>query len=391
MFKKILCILIVLIGCIQPAIGLEVSSEAYIMIDLENENIIYEKNSKDERYVASLTKLMAILVAIENIDNLQDKIEVDGEVIKGYSEYSKVGLKDGDVVTYEDLLYGMMLPSGADAALLITHHVAGDEQSFATLMNKKAMEIGMRNSRFDNAVGRDSQNNYSTAYDIALLLKYALKNETFYRIFTAREYKIEHLDIEMKNTLNYYSRGTNLDTTSIMGSKTGYTSNAGFCLASLTYHDEHPVILVNLGSDDDYRYSAIQDSLTIYEDFKDNYQYKEVLSTGQEIIELPVKLGWKKTYTITMPETVYGFVDENSELKTSFVGVEELNKKIKKGDFIGKIEVYQNDFHLATYELHLQDTVFYHYPVIYAVVLLLLTLVLYKKYLTKKKRRRRRR
>lgn len=391
-FISILLVLFIFINTTQFSQAMDITSEAILLYDLENECILYEKNSEEIRSVASLTKLMAIIVAIEEIDNLHEEIEVDGEIIQGYYDYSKVGLDHGDVVTYEDLLYGMMLPSGADAALLITYHVAGSEEAFARLMNQKATELNMTNSHFDNAVGRDSENNYSTAKDLVKLLKYALKNETFHQMFTAKEYKINHLNIEMKNTLDYYTKNTDYDTSVIIGSKTGYTDEAGYCLASLAYHDTQPVVLITLGADTDYRVSAINDSLKIYEDFMSSYVYTEVLNQSQAIVELPVKLGWKKTYTVLMPENIYGFVEDKESLDIQYHGVEELNKDIKKGDYIGRVEVYQNNYLLASYDLHLQDRVYYHYPLIYAAVILcLIGYFNYKKSKLRKRRRRRRR
>lgn len=392
-FILLVSIFFSLFSLISPLQALEVSSEAYLLYDLDNECILYEKNSQEVRSVASLTKLMAVLVAIEQIDDLKETIIVDGDLITGYYDYTKVGLSDGDVVTYEDLLYGMMLPSGADAALLITYHVAGSEESFAKLMNQKAKELGMVNSHFDNAVGKDSVNNYSTAQDLLKLIKYALKNETFYTIFTTKKYEIEHLDIEMESTLYYYTENTDYDVSMIEGSKTGYTDEAGYCLASLSRHDTQPVLLITLGGDEDVKTSAIQDSLAIYEDFTSQYHYQEVLSEGEVITTLPIELGWKKTYTVTMPETVYGFVKDKDDWYVQFAGVENINRNIKKGDYIGRVEVYQEGYLLQSYDLYLEKTIFYHYPLIYALgfVAIMLTVLIKKIKQMRRKRRRRHR
>jgi len=396
MYKKIICILsiiMILVTHIVPTQALDITSESILLYDLENECILYEKNSNEVRQIASLTKLLAIIVAIENIDDLKEEIVVDGDVIQGYYAYSKVGLSHGDEVTYEDLLYGMMLPSGADAALLISYHVAGSEEAFASLMNKKAIEIGMNNSHFDNAIGVDSEKNYSTAQDILKLLKYALKNETFYKMFTAKEYDIDHLGIEMKTTLDYYTKNTDYDVSSILGSKTGFTDGAGYCLASLTHHDDQPVLLVTLGADDSYRSSAINDTLEIYDKFKENYRYEEVLYEGEVVTTLPIKMGWKKTYEVTMPESVYGFVKNRDDWYVQFAGVTNINRDIEKGDYIGRVEIYQEGYVLTMYDLYLEDTIHYHYPLVYAsiaIIIVLMLLLKRKKKLRRKKRRRHR-
>ena len=392
MFKKImLCLMAILMlsSSFQNINAAEVSAASYILYDIENEVILAQENQNEVRNIASLTKLMGIITALDNITNLKEKIRVDGEVIQGYYDYTKVGLDHGDYVTYEELLYAMMLPSGADAALLINHHVAGGEEQFAKLMNQKAKELGMNNSHFDNSIGVDSEKNYSTASDLLLLLKYALKNETFYKMFTSKKYKMEALDKEIETTLTYYAKYIDQDLTSIKGSKTGYTNGAGYCLASISEHDGHEVALITLGSDLDYRASAIEDSLEIYDEFKTDYTYTDILSEGEHITTLPIQRGWKKNYEVVMPESVQGFVKDKDDWYVHYVGNQELNRDIKKGDWLGKVEVYQEGYLLLSYDLYLENFILYHYPLLY--ILVIFAFIAYLVILRKKKLRRRRR
>lgn len=382
---RLLMIVFIIVQAIFPIYGLESDSEVTLLYDIDNDCIIYEKNADEVRQVASLTKLMAVLVAIEEIDNLKQTIIVDSELIQGYYDYTKVGLQHGDKVTYEDLLYGMMLPSGADAALLIANHVSGSEEQFADLMNKKALELGMKHSHFDNAVGVDSKENYSNGNDLLKLMKYALKNEMFKTIFCTKEYHIEQLDIDIETTIRYYTKYSDIDTEFIIGSKTGFTDGASYCLASLVSHDNHPLILITLGANPNYKTSAIEDSADVYNEFAENFAYKTYLTEGERISSLPIKLGWKERYEVKMPVSLSGFIENNDNLYYHFVSVPEINRDIKKGDYIGKLEVYQNENVIGTCDFYLNETIYYHYPMIYAAVILLLIIFLYK---VKNKRKR---
>ena len=381
MLKKWYCLILVLITLFNVSIScfaLDTDSQAAILYDIDNDCIIFEKNANEVRQVASLTKLMAIIVALEEINDLNETIVVDEKIIEGYSDYTKVGFEQGDVVTYKDLLYGMMLPSGADAALLIAYHVAGSESSFATLMNKKAKELNMVNSSFDNTIGMDSDNNYSNAYDLLKLLKYALKNEEFKTMFCTKQYTISKIDKKLETTIRSYTKRSNINTDFIIGSKTGFTDGASYCLASLVSHDNHPLILITLGGDSNVSTSAIQDSAELYSEFSENYHYTTYLIDEEHITSIPIKMGWKKKYEVKMPTSLSGFVEEPSNLYFHFAGVNEINRDIKKGDYIGKLEVYQNNRILGTCDFYLEQTIFYHYPLAYMLICLVIGFKIYK-------------
>lgn len=394
MFKRLLniifIVLLIFISTIQPINAFDVESEVVLLYDLDQDCMVYSKNEKEKRQVASLTKLLAILVAIEEIEDLSQKITVYWDDIQGYYDYSKVGFSQGDEVSYMDLLYGMMLPSGADAALLITKHVAGSEEKFAKLMNEKAKELGMYDSCFDNAVGSDSDQNYSTAYDLMKLINYALKNPVFLKLFTAKSYKIEHLNIEMETTVDYYTRDTNIDIDFILGSKTGYTDEAGRCLASLVSHEGNRFVLITLGGAEDDVVSAIRDSSEVYDEFTQNYHKTEVIKKDEHIISLPIEFAWKDYYEIDMPESIYRFIDNENNIYIQYRGIQEINRDIKKGDYLGCIEIYQNNHVVLNYPIYLDKFIIYHYPLIYIIITLILLLFAIR-YRNIKRRKRRRR
>ena len=158
---------------------------------------------------------------------------------------SKAGLKVGDKVTYRDLLYASMLPSGADATNSIAILSSGSIDNFVKRMNKLAKKLKLKNTHFVNVTGLDDENHYSTAKEIRIILEYALENDLFRQIYQTKQYTLSN-GLQVKSTLFKYNNS--LDTTKIMGSKTGYTGNAGYCLSSLSNINSHEFIVIVLNS-----------------------------------------------------------------------------------------------------------------------------------------------
>ena len=160
---------------------LDIYSKSAILYNMDDDIILYEKNSEERTSIASLTKIMTCIVAIENIDNLDQKIILKSDVFTGLAEAgaSVAGFRVGENVTFRDLLMGALLPSGADATRALALNISGSESEFVNLMNNKAIELGLKDTHFENTTGLESSNHYSTVKDISIILKYALKNQTF--------------------------------------------------------------------------------------------------------------------------------------------------------------------------------------------------------------------
>ena len=153
-----------------------INSRSYVVIDRNSEKILVGKNENQKRKMASTTKIMTATIIIENC-NLNDTIEVSKK--SANTGGSRLGLKTGDKITIKDLLYGLMLCSGNDAAVALAEYAGGSIEGFAELMNSKAKELNLNNTHFETPHGLDSDNHYTTAYELALLSNYALKNKTF--------------------------------------------------------------------------------------------------------------------------------------------------------------------------------------------------------------------
>ena len=368
-----------------------ITSKKVVLYNLNDNNIIYEQDKDKKVQIASLTKIMTTIVAIENIDNLDKEVTITWDMFKGIEEYSKAGFQIGDIVTYKDLLYGIMLPSGADAVNAIVLSIKNNEEEFVSLMNNKAQELNLTNTHFDNPIGMDSAGddltNYSTANDLANLLLYALKNDTFKEIFTTRTYTVPSTKLVLKSTLTTYSAYSNLDVSNIKGAKSGFTDGAGLCLASISTINDVDYLLINLGSSTNNKANAVKDSLTLYNYYSSNYSYKEVLKKGQIITTIPVKWSTIKEYGITSPSTKELYLKNDIDLNKieyNYQGLTELTPKIKKDTKLGTIEIKYDDKILDTVDIYLTENIKYSHIFIYIIIILLILLIIF----TKKRRKK---
>lgn len=374
--KKILNIIFIylLLGIrIVYASEFDITSDNVILYNLNDNEVIYEQNSDERVQIASLTKIMATIVAIENNENLDSEVVITKESLKGISEYTKVGFKVGDKVTVRDLLYGTMLPSGADAVLALGIHTSGSVDGFVDLMNEKAVELGLENTSFDNPIGMDGDNNYSTASDMASILMYALENDTFRDIFTTMEYNISSVNKTVKSTLIGYSKSYGLDVSEIDGAKSGFTDGAGLCLASIATIDDVSYLLITMGADTNNRSNAIRDSLEIYDYYSSNYSYQTILEKDYVIDSIPVKWGKIDKYDIKAMDDVTLYLENGlrkNKISYEYDGIEELNYKIKKGDKLGCVTIKYRDTELFTMDVYLESELEYYHPLIYTIIII---------------------
>ena len=240
------------------------NSRSCVVIDRNTNTILYGKNEKEKRKMASTTKIMTAIVIIENY-NLDETVEISKKAAG--TGGSRLGLKTGDKITIKDLLYGLMLRSGNDAAGALAEYAGGDIKGFAELMNKKAMELNLANTHFETPHGLDSDGHYTTAYELALLSNYALKNKTFAQIVGTKEYtiSINGYPKQLSNTNELLGNFNG-----VYGIKTGFTNGANRCLVTACKRNDMDIICVVLGADT--KKFRTQDSIKlinyIFENFK---------------------------------------------------------------------------------------------------------------------------
>jgi len=329
--------------------ALEINSRNVVLYNLNDDNIIYEVN-KDERIsIASMTKIMTTLVALEKIKNPKEKIVMTAPMFYRLVEEnaSVAGFYIGEEVTYEDLLYGLMLPSGADAAQALAISLYGSVDKFVDRMNEKAKELGLKNTHFVNPTGLDIKGHYSSVDDVALILKEALKNDTFKQVFSANSYITSNKLHTFYSTRNKYG----IDTSFITGSKTGYTLDAGLCLASTSSYNGIDYLLVTARASSSNRANHLLDAKTIYKYYQSNYEYRNISKKGDLITT--IKLDDKEiTYYSNLDIDKY--LNKKCKIKKEYNGETILDsKKInsnKIGEYIIKCDndiLYKQDINLV--------------------------------------------
>lgn len=389
--KRICTIILIIISfsfvnvCAQD---FEISAENVILYNLNDNTILYEKNSDEKVSIASITKIMTSIVALENIDDLNDYVTITLKDFNGTVGYSKAGFNVGDKVTYEDLLYGILLPSGAEAVNAIVNNTLGYDE-FIKAMNDTAKKIGLENTSFENPIGKDNENNYSTAKDVAKMLEYALKNSNFKKIFTTKEYTTTN-NINLKSTLMPYKNI--LDISIIDGSKSGFTSNAGRCLASISTIDDVNYLLVVLKSSLSNVYNAVKDSITIYDYYSNNYSYQLILESDKVITSLPIKYSKEKEYDITSNDDIKLYLknDTVDNLTYEFDGVKEIKYNTKKDSYLGTIKIYNEQELLYESDVYLnKDITYYNFYLIGLIVFIVIVILLKLRSKKRKKRKKR--
>lgn len=351
--KLLICLLCFFVFAFDVK-ALEINSSNAILYNLNNNEVIYEKNSEERIKIASMTKIMTSIVAIENIEDLDSKIVITNKMLEGLREKnaSVVGFKVGDVVTYEDLLYGAMLPSGADATQALAISISGSVDEFVSLMNKKANQLNLVNTNFTNTTGLDDSDNYSTVKDVATILKYALSNETFKKIFQSRYYTTTN-GKALVSTIEYNSLKYNLDTSHIMGAKTGMTTKAGLCLASIASHNDINYLLVTAGADRDSDLPLhIIDGNDIYKYYFENYNYYNLINKGDYITSIDNKYSKNKIDIISNDEySMYLYKSDYENIEYEYVGLNNISV-FTKDNVIGKYNIILNDEIIKTIDIY---------------------------------------
>ena len=244
----------------EPPVSLNIGPEELysrhaLLIRMKTGEVLLDKESEERMYPASMTKIMTAVVALEHIPDLQVRVRLSEEMFEELylAEASMAGFSPGEEVTALDLLYGVMLPSGAECCTGLADYLAGSEEAFAELMNQKAAELGMTGTHFVNASGLHDPEHYTTASDMAKLLEYALQNETFREIVSSAVHSTEATDLHPDGITVYSTlfggmsdeiRNSGL----IAGGKTGYTEEAGLCLASFAEIGGETFILITAGA-----------------------------------------------------------------------------------------------------------------------------------------------
>ncbi|MBQ5317600.1 MAG: D-alanyl-D-alanine carboxypeptidase [Oscillospiraceae bacterium] len=330
------------------AVSLEgISAESYVLIEANSGNIIASHNETQKRPMASTTKIMTTLLLLES-GNLEEEFKVDNEAIK--VEGSSMGLCEDDIVTKLALCYGMMLPSGNDAANQTAVLLAENTNGFAELMNKRAAEIGLKNTNFVTPSGLHDENHYSTAFDMAMLTREALKNNLFKKICSTEQAKTYFGNPPYERWLTNTNKLLYLYEHCI-GVKTGFTDEAGRCLVSAAEKDGVFLICVTLNAPNDWN-----DHIKLYEY---GFSVSESVNIDLDYSKLSASVvgGTKKQIAIApLEEPMYTRIDGNSTTISYEIILDKfIYAPVEAKKKVGKIIFYSNDKMIFSTDLITQE------------------------------------
>ncbi len=324
----------VMMGPARTAAAPSVSAEATVLMEQSSGRVMFAKNAHEKMRIASITKIMTAILAIES-GKLDEKTKVSKRAV--YTEGSSIYLQEGEKIKLEDLVYGLMLRSGNDAAVAIAEMVGGSVEGFTHLMNEKAAQIGMTNTVFSNPHGLDDhEDHYSTAYDMALLTKYAMKNKRYRKISGTIRHTApnpnEEWDRKWKNKNKLVTGMYEYST----GGKTGYTKRAGRTLVSTATKKGSDLICVTINAPDDW-----QDHINLFNwGFKEYKLYRIAESGGLDGVENP----FYKGHVLVKRDLTYPLTEEEKEKLSVSVSLRsDYDKSWEKSETeikAGKLTVY---------------------------------------------------
>lgn len=295
----------------------KLNSKIALVYDRSSGNVLYEKNGYKISKMASTTKIMTCIIILENA-NLNDVVVVDKKAAA--TGGSRLGLKTGDKITVNDLLYGLMLVSGNDAAVALAIHVGGSVEGFATLMNQKANELGLKNTNFVTPHGLDSEKHYTTAYELAKMADYALQKEKFKKIVGTQSCNItingKSKNITNTNELLGYLNG-------VYGIKTGFTNGAGRCLVTGCKRGNLDIITVVLGADT--KRIRTSDSIKLIEYIYKNYELVNIKQIVENKFDEWLKINKDRIYINKGTHTNIELYLENMSFENMAIKKQEKN------------------------------------------------------------------
>lgn len=317
------------------ALAMGTSAASAVLIEQNSGRILYQQNADEERLIASITKIMTAVVALEHADKGRSYTVTARDMAEGSSMY----LKPGDTLLLEELLYGLMLASGNDAALAVAHCVSGETEDFVALMNETARRLGMTHTHFANPNGLDAEGHYSSARDMAVLAAYALKNQDFRRIVSTASVTIGERYLANHNKLLRLYGGC-------IGVKTGFTKAAGRTLVSAAAREGMTLVCATLNDGDDWN-----DHMALLDYGFANYHMETAVPAGQVLASVLVQGGTAVTIPLAASEDLsYPLTGEESLKVVARVPL-SIPAPVVPGQAVGEVCAYLEDQEVARVDL----------------------------------------
>ena len=355
MKTKVLCIILCTVICTvvlnfvfepvyleNPAKALEIedgsidfqsSAEAACVLETQNGRVFFQKAKDKKLPMASTTKIVTAITAIENFEDLDSRFKIDDRAVG--IEGSSIYLKKGEMLSLRELLYGLMLRSGNDSAMAIAYLVAGGVDEFANMMNDLALRVGAKNSHFKNPHGLDDPEHFTTAYDLALITSYALNNDDFLNIVKTKTIKICEGEENYRYLVNKNKLLFNMD--DCIGVKTGYTKKSGRCLVSASERDGLRVVSVVLNCG-----PMFEESKIMLNKVQEKYDMVEIIEPYHFFDSVPVKNGEKSEVMLCSKRGLCLALskEEQSNLKVEVDIQKELEAPVEDQKVVGSVKVY---------------------------------------------------
>ena len=327
----------------KNTLDLAKNATSAIMLEASTGEIIFQKNVNEKRPPASMTKMMSMLLIMENIEkgNLTFEEEVTASAYASSMGGSQIFLKAGEKMKVEDLLKGIAIGSGNDATVAMAERIAGTEEAFVKLMNDRAKELGLNNTNFKNSTGLDAENHYSTAYDMSVIARELVKHKKIleftgtYEDYLRKDSTSPFWLVNTNRLVRFYQ--------GVDGLKTGYTKEAGYCLTSTAEKDNMRLITVVMNEPSTQIRNGETSSMLDYG--FNMYSVNKILDTNTSLQKGKVELGNDLEVEIVPTEEVKILNNKNSDERnvTYELELNTIKAPVKKGNIVGKIKVYEDN------------------------------------------------
>lgn len=369
--------LLLLLALLLPGAALAlddpgVEATAALLVDADHDVVLYEYNAHEKRYPASITKVMTALLTLEAVDRgelaLSDMITAPPGIHNGLSaDSSTANIKSGEIMSLENLLYCVLLPSANEACNVLAYVVAGGVDEFVALMNQRAAELGMTGTHFTNTHGLHDDDHYTTAWDIWLMSREAMKHETFREIVSTKQYTVPATNVsEQREFYNTNGLITAMKYSGYLyqpaiGIKTGSTGQAGLCLVSAAVQDGRTLYCVVLGAelahqpDNSYKRMNFVESSRLLEWGFDNFSYRTILESSDPVAQIEVTLS-DTDHVLVRPEgTLSALLPNDLDLseftQTVTLDAESVEAPVTEGQVLGKITLTYDGEEYGTLDL----------------------------------------
>lgn len=347
----IFLILFIPIRVYGEELNLAENAKSAILIEASTGEVMYQKNANERFAPASMTKIMSLILIMENIENGNLKWNDIVVVSKNASSMggSQIFLETNEMMTVEDLVKGICIASGNDATVALAEKIAGTEKAFVKLMNDKAKSLGLRNTNFMNSTGLDAEGHYSSAYDMSIMARELVRHEkilefsSIYEDYLRKNTAKKFWLVNTNRLVKFYSY--------IDGLKTGYTGNAGYCLTATGKKNDMRLISVVMGEENTDNRTT--DTLAMLDYGFNMYSINKVISKDDSLGEVKVNLGDEEKVSVRVKNDITILNNNQKEKKnvTYEIKLDKINAPVKKGDTVGSVKLYEDGRYMYSEEI----------------------------------------